>query len=68
LTVTSHLTCSLAAIMLQDMDDDYYESIDLHIRWSNEQDLGFTVSPSDSVASVKEKVCSECPTHTVYIT
>ncbi|KAG2178913.1 hypothetical protein INT43_001760 [Umbelopsis isabellina] len=43
------------------MDDDYYETTDLHIRWSNEQDLVFTVSPKESVASVKEKIQELAP-------
>ncbi|KAI9287848.1 hypothetical protein BC943DRAFT_342231 [Umbelopsis sp. AD052] len=38
------------------MEDDYYETIDLHIRWSNEQDLVFTVSPHDTVSTVKNKI------------
>ncbi|CAO3682902.1 unnamed protein product [Umbelopsis ramanniana] len=43
------------------MEDDYYETIDLHIRWSNEQDLVFTVSPHDTVSTVKNKIRELAP-------
>ncbi|ORZ01119.1 hypothetical protein BCR43DRAFT_168231 [Syncephalastrum racemosum] len=36
--------------------DDYYESFDLHIRFTEGQDLVVRVSPEDSVAAIKEKI------------
>jgi hypothetical protein len=36
--------------------DEYYESIDLHIRWSEGQDLILTVSPEETIYSIKQKV------------
>ncbi|KAI7904610.1 uncharacterized protein BX663DRAFT_502962 [Cokeromyces recurvatus] len=36
--------------------DDYYDSIDLHIRWSDRQDLILRVSPEDTIHMIKEKI------------
>jgi hypothetical protein len=36
--------------------DEYYESIDLHIRWSDRQDLILRVSPEETIYTIKEKV------------
>lgn len=36
--------------------DEYYESIDLHIRWSDRQDLILRVSPEETIYAIKEKV------------
>jgi hypothetical protein len=36
--------------------DEYYESIDLHIRWSDRQDLIQRVSPEETIYTIKEKV------------
>lgn len=35
---------------------EFYDSIDLHIRWSDKQDLVLIVNPRDSVYSIKEKI------------
>lgn len=36
--------------------DEYYDAIDLHIRWSDRQDLVLRVSPEDTIYTIKEKV------------
>lgn len=36
--------------------DEYYESVDLHIRWSDRQDLILRVSPDETIYTIKEKV------------
>ncbi|KAL9546132.1 hypothetical protein MBANPS3_006813 [Mucor bainieri] len=36
--------------------DEYYESIDLHIRWSDRQDLVLRVSPDETIYTIKEKI------------
>lgn len=36
--------------------DEFYESIDLHIRWSDRQDLVLRVSPEETIYTIKEKV------------
>ena len=41
--------------MSQD-SDEYYESVDLHIRWNEGQDLVLRASPFDSISDIKEKV------------
>ncbi|CEP15504.1 hypothetical protein [Parasitella parasitica] len=35
---------------------EYYESVDLHIRWSEGQDIVLRASPQDSVHTIKEKI------------
>lgn len=39
--------------------DEYYDNIDLHIRWSDRQDLILTVSPDSTIYSIKQKVKEE---------
>ncbi|KAI8081900.1 uncharacterized protein B0P05DRAFT_468736 [Gilbertella persicaria] len=36
--------------------DEYYDSIDLHIRWSDRQDLILRVSTLDSISTIKDKI------------
>ncbi|KAF7732317.1 hypothetical protein EC973_005213 [Apophysomyces ossiformis] len=36
--------------------DECHDTIDLHIRWSDRQDLIFKVSPFDTMAHIKEKI------------
>lgn len=36
--------------------DGYYDNIDLHIRWSDRQDLVLNVEPDELISSIKEKV------------
>lgn len=36
--------------------EEYYDSIDLHVRWTEGQDLVLRVSPADTIQSIKEKV------------
>lgn len=36
--------------------DEYYESIELHIRWSDRQDLVLNVSPEETIYDIKQKV------------
>ncbi|KAI7860154.1 hypothetical protein BDC45DRAFT_170871 [Circinella umbellata] len=40
----------------QQQQDEYYESIDLHIRWNEGQDLIIKASPFDSIFDIKEKI------------
>jgi hypothetical protein len=35
---------------------EYYDSVDLHIRWSDRQDLILRVSPEETIYTIKEKV------------
>lgn len=44
------------------MVDDFYDSINVCIRWQHNPDLVFAVSPSsDTIDSVKSKVCAIIP-------
>ncbi|KAG1237552.1 hypothetical protein G6F35_000594 [Rhizopus arrhizus] len=36
--------------------DGYYDNIDLHIRWSDRQDLVLNVEPDELISSIKEKI------------
>lgn len=36
--------------------DEYYEVVELHIRWSDRQDLVLKVSPEETIYTIKEKV------------
>ncbi|CEG75889.1 hypothetical protein RMATCC62417_10864 [Rhizopus microsporus] len=36
--------------------DEYYDNIDLHIRWSDRQDLVINSEPDETVYSIKEKI------------
>lgn len=36
--------------------NEYYDSVDLHIRWSDRQDLILRVSPEETIYTIKEKV------------
>lgn len=36
--------------------DEYYESIELHIRWSDRQDLVFNVPVEETIYAIKQKV------------
>ncbi|RCH85658.1 hypothetical protein CU097_001735, partial [Rhizopus azygosporus] len=36
--------------------DEYYDNIDLHIRWSDRQDLIINAEPDETVHSIKEKI------------
>lgn len=36
--------------------DEYYENIELHIRWSDRQDLVLNVSPEETIYGIKQKV------------
>ncbi|KAI9005522.1 hypothetical protein CLU79DRAFT_781271 [Phycomyces nitens] len=40
---------------------EYYDTIDLHIRWSDRQDLVLSVSPHDTISTVKQKICQMSP-------
>lgn len=40
--------------------DEYYDNIDLHIRWSDRQDLIINAEPDETVHSIKEKVYNTC--------
>ena len=40
----------------QQQQDEYYESVDLYIRWNEGQDLIIRASPFDSIFDIKEKV------------
>ncbi|KAI7872127.1 hypothetical protein BDF14DRAFT_1756906 [Spinellus fusiger] len=42
-------------------DTEYYETIDLHVRWSDRQDLIVSVSPLDTIATVKQKISDMSP-------
>ena len=43
--------------LAKNMDsEEYYDSIDLHIRWSDRQDLILRVSTEDTIYIIKEKV------------
>ncbi|KAI8137094.1 hypothetical protein BJV82DRAFT_636815 [Fennellomyces sp. T-0311] len=41
--------------------DEYYESVDLHIRWNEGQDLVLRASPFDSISDVKQKIRQSAP-------
>ncbi|KAI8144606.1 hypothetical protein BJV82DRAFT_72587 [Fennellomyces sp. T-0311] len=44
---------------------DYYESIDIHIRWADGPDLIVAVSPiHDSIETLKQKIRQSVPTRT----
>ncbi|CAO3652682.1 unnamed protein product [Mucor fragilis] len=36
--------------------DEHYENVDLHIRWSDRQDLILRVSPDETIYTIKEKI------------
>lgn len=38
------------------LTNDYYDTIDVNVRWSDRQDLVLTLSPTDTLQTVKEKV------------
>ncbi|CAO3592470.1 unnamed protein product [Absidia cylindrospora] len=38
------------------LTNDYYDSIDINVRWSDRQDLILTLSPTDTLQTVKEKI------------
>ncbi|ORX59390.1 hypothetical protein DM01DRAFT_1184841 [Hesseltinella vesiculosa] len=38
------------------MNQSHYDSIDIHIRWSDRQDLIIQVAPTDAIHTLKEKV------------
>ncbi|KAI9261594.1 DUF2407 C-terminal domain-containing protein [Phascolomyces articulosus] len=40
----------------QQQQDEYYETVDLHIRWNEGQDLIITASPFDSIFDIKQKI------------
>ncbi|KAI9491345.1 DUF2407 C-terminal domain-containing protein [Zychaea mexicana] len=41
--------------------DEHYESVDLHIRWNEGQDLVIRASPLDSIADIKQKIRHSAP-------
>lgn len=42
--------------IMQQAANDYYESIEVHIRWPEGHDLVLSVSPKETVSSLKQKV------------
>lgn len=49
---------SLVVRIMQQAADDYYESIEVHIRWPEGHDLVLSVSPKETVSTLKQKVSS----------
>ena len=47
--------------------DEYYDVIDLHIRWSDRQDLVLQVSPEDTIFAIKEKVKLALETYSFFM-
>jgi hypothetical protein len=43
---------------MEDNSIEYYQTIELHIRWSDRQDLILQVSPSETVSDIKKRVHS----------
>ncbi|KAI8381012.1 uncharacterized protein BYT42DRAFT_593059 [Radiomyces spectabilis] len=35
---------------------EYYEAVDLHVRWSDTQDLVLRISPHETIADIKQKI------------
>lgn len=49
---------SLVVRIMQQAADDYYESIEVHIRWPEGHDLVLSMSPKETVSTLKQKVSS----------
>ncbi|KAI9310492.1 hypothetical protein BX666DRAFT_1177824 [Dichotomocladium elegans] len=47
---------------MQHEQDEYYDSVELHIRWAEGHDLVLRASPKDCVGSIKQKIRSSYPT------
>ncbi|KAI8987834.1 hypothetical protein BDF20DRAFT_814200 [Mycotypha africana] len=43
-------------------DEEFHDTIDLHIRWSDRQDLVLHVSPESTIHDIKEKIRQSSPT------
>ncbi|KAJ8663268.1 hypothetical protein O0I10_000506 [Lichtheimia ornata] len=46
---------------MQQAADDYYESIEVHIRWPEGHDLVLSMSPKETVSTLKQKIQSSTP-------